>query len=413
MAENLLTVEEARAAILERTAVLPAEERDIDDALGRVLAEVVTAPEDVPPFTNSAMDGFAVRAGDVAGASPEGPVELRVLADLPAGTAARVRVAPGTAARIMTGARMPEGADAVVPVEHTAMAAGTVWVRRAVRAGGNVRRAGEDVRAGETVLAPGAVLRPAELGLLAAVGRARVRVVRAPVVAVVTTGDELVAAGETRSEGQIRDVNIHSLCGQVWMAGATPVPFPRVRDTREAVQDALVQAWGCADVVVTNGGVSVGAWDHVKAVLEELGAQCLFWGVRQKPGKPMAFWEWNGKPVLGLPGNPVSCMICFEEYVRPALRRMMGHALLHRPVRTAVLVEGFDKAEGDLRTHFLRVVARQEGDRLVARATGPQGSGILSSMVRANALAVVPGESRGVAPGEEVLLHMTELPEDH
>lgn len=408
----MLSVREALAAILERAAVLPAQERDLDDALGRVLAEDVTAREDLPPFANSAMDGFAVRAADVAGASAESPVEVRVLADLPAGSVVAVTVGAGAAVRIMTGAGMPAGADAVVPVEHTAGAGGVVRVLRPVRPGGNVRQAGEDVRAGETVLTRGTVLRAAELGLLAAVGRARVSVVRAPMVAVVTTGDELVEAGRTPGPGQIRDANIHSLCAQVWAAGATPVPFPRVHDTREAVQDALVQAWGAADVVVTNGGVSVGEWDHVKAVLEELGARQVFWGVRQKPGRPMAFWEWNGKLVLGLPGNPVSCMICFEEYVRPALRRMMGLTLLHRPERTATLAEGFEKGAGDPRTHFLRVVAREEGGRLVAASTGPQGSGILSSMVRANALAVVPGESQGVAPGGEVLLHMTELPED-
>lgn len=409
----MLSVDEALAAILERAAPLPAEERDLDDALGRVLAEEVAAAEDLPPFANSAMDGFAVRAADVAGAGAERPVALRVLADAPAGTVVAARVGPGTAVRIMTGARMPAGADAVVPVEHTAGAGDTVRVLRPVRAGGNVRLAGEDVRAGEVVLPRGAVLRPAELGLLAAVGRPRVRVVRAPLVAVVTTGDELVAAGEAPGPGRVRDANIHSLCAQAWAAGAMPVPFPRVRDTRGAVQDALVQAWGAADVIVTNGGVSVGEWDHVKAVLEELGAARVFWGVRQKPGKPMAFWEWNGKPVLGLPGNPVSCMVCFEEYVRPALRRMMGHAWLHRPVRTAALAEGFVKEAGDPRTHFLRVVAREREGRLVATATGPQGSGILSSMVRANALAVIPAGSGGVPPGGEVRLHMTELPEDH
>ena len=212
--------------------------------------------------------------------------------------------------------------------------------------------------------------------------------------------------------GQIRDANIHSLCAQVRAVGATPVPLPRVRDTHEAVRVALGQAWDAADVIVTNGGVSVGEWDHVRAVLEELGARQVFWGVRQKPGRPMAFWEWNGRLVLGLPGNPVSCMVCFEEYVRPALRKMMGHRLLHRPVRTAALVDGFAKESGDLRTHSLRVVAREEGSRLVVTSTGPQGSGVLSSMVRANALAVVTGESQGVLPGGDVLVHLTELPED-
>ncbi|HNX49124.1 MAG TPA: molybdopterin molybdotransferase MoeA, partial [Thermoanaerobaculaceae bacterium] len=320
----MLTAGEALAAILERVGPLGGEERALDDALGRVLADELTASHDLPPFANSAMDGFAVRAADVVSATAEVPARLRVLADVPAGSVAGVAVAPGTCLRIMTGAGLPAGADTVVPVEHTTAGPGWVEVARPARSGANVRRAGEDVRAGEIALCRGAVLRAAELGLLAAMGRPYVRVHRAPMVAVVTTGDELVESSQTPGPGQIRDANIHSLCAQVWAVGATPMPVPRVRDTREAVQSALVQAWAGADVVVTNGGVSVGEWDHVKAVLEDLGAEPVFWGVKQKPGRPMAFWAWDGKPVFGLPGNPVSCMVCFEEYVRPALRRMMG-----------------------------------------------------------------------------------------
>lgn len=409
----MLTAGEALAAILERVGPLELEERALDDALGRVLGEEVAAEEDLPPFANSAMDGFAVRAVDVAGASAAAPVSLQVLAEQPAGSVTAVEVRSGTAVRIMTGARMPAGADSVVPVEHTSGSGGGVAVQRPVKAGGNVRRAGEDVHAGEAVLHAGAVLRPAELGLLAAVGRPRVIVHRAPVVAVVTTGDELVPAGQALGPGQIRDANIHSLGAQVWAAGATPLPVPRVRDTRDAVQSALVQAWASCDALVTNGGVSVGEWDHVKVVLDELGAQQVFWGVRQKPGRPMAFWVWDGKPVFGLPGNPVSCMVCFEEYVRPALRRMLGFGWLHRPVRRASLAEGFRKDAADDRAHFLRVMAREGENGLAATSTGPQGSGILTSMVRANALAVVGGDEGAIPPGGQVTLHLTDLPEDH
>jgi len=410
---SLPSVATALAEILAAVEPLPPVAAAIDGALGLVLAEDVLAAADLPPFPNSAMDGFAVRTADVASASPETPVRLAVLADAPAGTVIRCEVVPGTAVRIMTGAALPPGTEAVVPVEHTSSTPDAVAIFRPVRKGGNLRGAGEDVHAGERILRPGTVLRPAEIGLLAAIGRTRVRVLPAPKVAVLTTGTELVEAGDVPGPGQIRDANIHGLAAQVRAAGAVPRLFPRVPDRREAVAAAVQEALATCDVILTNGGVSAGDYDFLKSTLEALGARQLFCQVNQKPGRPLVFWLLEGKPVFGLPGNPVAAMVCFEMFVRPALRKMLGHASLLRPCVEAALAEDYRKGGADLRTHWLRVQARQEGSRWEAAATGPQGSGILSSMTRANAIAEIPDCAGDLKAGTTVRLHLTDLPEDH
>lgn len=402
----------ARQAILDAAAPLAPIQVPLEGALGRVLAATIEAGEDVPPFTNSAMDGFAVQAGDLAGASAESPALLEVVADLPAGCAASTPVRAGQAVRIMTGAPLPDGADCVVPVENTAGAGRHVQVLRHFERGANIRKAGEDLRRGCRVLEAGTVLRPAELGLLATLGRGRVAVYPAVRVAVLTTGDELVGPDEPLRPGQIRDANTTTMSAQIRQFGGVPLLYPRVRDTREAVRAALRDALGRADVLLTSGGVSMGEYDFVKQVLAELGARTVFWRVAQKPGLPLAFWLLDGKPVLGLPGNPVSTMICMEEYVRPALRRLMGHRLLFRPERPASLADGY-RRRADGRLHFLRVQAEEGEGGLTARIAGPQGSGILSSMALANALALIPAETREVPPGGTVQLQLTELPEDH
>lgn len=409
----LLSVEAALREILARTQPLPARRVSIDEALGLVLAEEVLCPEDLPPFPNSAMDGFAVRAADVASASHETPVRLKVLADAPAGTVVRCEVVPGTAVRIMTGAELPPGTEAVVPVEHTASTPGEVEIHRPVRKGGNLRMAGEDVHAGERILGQGTVLRPAEIGLLAAIGRTEVSVLPAPRVAVMTTGTELVGAEERPGPGQIRDANIHALSAQLRAVGAEVVGFPRIPDRREAVEEALRWALESCDVILTNGGVSAGEYDFMRSTLERLGAVQVFCQVAQKPGRPLVFWMLQGKPVFGLPGNPVAAMVCFEIYVRPALRRMLGQPCLFRPTVEAVLAEAYRKGERDRRTHWLRVQARAEAGGWVATSTGPQGSGILSSMTRANAIAVIPESAGDLKAGATVSLHLTDLPEDH
>ncbi len=397
-----LSVDEARARILERVGPLPAEERELLQALGSVLAEEVRAPNDVPPFANSAMDGFAVRAADVAHA----PVRLPVRGDIPAGASGE-RLAPGTAARIMTGAPLPSGADAVVRFEDTDAGAETVEIRTGVPAGENVRFAGEDIRKGAVVADAGTVLRAAELGVLATAGRGRLRVVRRPRVAVLSTGDELVQVDEVPGPGKIRDANRYSLAAAVAAAGGTPVPLGIARDTADDLRAALRRA-AREDVIVTSGGVSVGDYDFVKVVMRELGSM-NFWSIAMRPGKPVAFGEIGNVPIFGLPGNPVSALLTFELFVRPALLRMQGRALLRRPRVKARLIEDVAKPP------HLRFFGRAIHDAASAtvRTTGPQGSGILRSMSLANALLDLPVGPSLVAAGSAVDVILTDQPEDH
>ena len=409
----MLSTEEALRTMLECAERLRPVEVPLDEAAGLILADDIEARGSVPPFTNSAMDGFAVQASDIVSATTERPVRLRILEDVPAGTVAAGSVAAGTTMRIMTGAPIPPGADTVVQVELTRLEGSEVLVLKALRPGTNVRLAGEDMKDGATVLRRGTLLRPGEVGVCAAAGHAVVSVYRRARVAILTTGTELVDVSVVPGAGQIRDANAHSLRAQVGAIAAEPLVFPRVADTREAVRAAVMQALEQADVVLTNGGVSVGDYDFVKEVLEDLGAQLVFWRVKQKPGKPMAFWTLGSKYVVGLPGNPVSCMVCTEEYGRPMVRRMMGFPLLYRPVRSAVLDETYAKGADAGRTHFVRVRLHEQDGALRAVLTGPQGSGILTSMAEAEALAIIPEDVSTLEAGSLVEVQLTDLPEDH
>ena len=409
----MLSTEEALKVMLERAERLEPVEVPLDEAAGLVLADDIEARGSVPPFTNSAMDGFAVQASDIVSATTERPVRLRILEDVPAGTVAAGAIAPGTTMRIMTGAPVPPGADTVVQVELTRLEGSEVLVLKALKPGTNVRLAGEDMKDGATVLRRGMLLRPGEIGVCAAAGHSVVSVYPRVRVAILTTGAELVDVSAVPGPGQIRDANAHSLRAQVRAIGGEPVVFPRVADTREAVRTAMAQALAQADVVLTNGGVSVGDYDFVKEVLEYLGAQLVFWRVKQKPGKPMAFWTLGSKYVVGLPGNPVSCMVCTEEYVRPMVRRMMGFPLLYRPVRSAVLDEPYAKGADAGRTHFVRVRLHEQDGTLHAVLTGPQGSGILTSMAEAEALDIIPEDVSTLEAGSLVEVQLTDLPEDH
>ena len=408
----MLTPTQALSLILDRMAPLPSEERPLAEVLGLAAAAALSSQAQVPPFTNSAMDGYALRAQDLRDASLVNPVRLRVLGDLAAGAVPRRAVGPGDAYRIMTGAPLPEGADSVVPVEDTVHASDWVEFRKPLRPGLHIRLAGEDLSLGQLLVQAGQSLRPGDIGVRAAAGIPKVPVHPRVRVAVLTTGDELVDVSETPGPGQIRDANLHAVCAQVAACGAIPVPYARVPDDRDTLLQSLRQALE-ADVVLTTGGISVGDYDYMKGALEELGAERIFWKVAQKPGGPLGFWMLEGKPVFGLPGNPVAAMLMVEEYVRPALRKLMGFARLHRPVVEAELAAGWVGKADDRRTTFLRVVAQREGGRLQARLTGPQGSGILSSMLVANALAVIPEGLDRVEPGGPVLLHLTEEAEDH
>lgn len=398
------TVEEALEAILGSVRRLPVERVPLLESLGRVLAENIAADIDVPPFDNSAVDGYAVRAVDVASASPETPVRLRVLVDVPAGGISEEAILAGTAARIMTGAPVPPDADAIVMVEDTRSAGEAVEIRQAAAPGDHLRRAGEDVPRGSVVLTAGACIHAAEIAMLATVGRATVPTVRPARVAVVSTGDEVVeiVEGVAPRPGKIRNSNRYALAALVREAGAVVHAQVHIPDDLAATETALREcALSGADVIVTAGGVSVGDRDFVKPALEKLGRLDL-WRVAMKPGKPLAFGSIGETLFFGLPGNPVSALVTFELFVRPALRKMAGRAdsdLARRSV-TAIAAQAVSHLPG--RREYVRAVTILQDNQYHARPTGAQGSGILRSMLGANSLLVVPEDSPGIVAGEHV-----------
>ena len=369
----------------------------IAEALDLVTAERVVAPEPVPPFDNTAMDGFAVRATDTAGATTEAPVRLQVVATLAAGASRDEPLAPGEAVRIMTGAPMPPGADAVVMVERTvALGPDEVGVGHAATPGDHVRRVGDDVAAGDEVLPAGTRLRPAHLGVLASVGRAEVRVVPRLQVGVLSTGDELVGDGAPLRRGQIRESNRPMLLALVDEAGAEPVDLGLIRDDEGAVADAIRSGARTCDALVTSGGVSVGDFDVVKAVLDRL-ADMAWMQIAIRPAKPFAFGLVDGTPVFGLPGNPVSSLVSFELLARPALRRMMGRADVDRPLVEATAPDGLAR-QADGKVHYVRVAVQRAGAGFTVRSVGAQGSHQLVASAGATGLAVL-ADGDGVVPG--------------
>lgn len=399
----MISVEEALERILAHVEPLGAEKVSLLEALGRVIVEDIYASRDIPPFSNSGMDGYAVIWEDVKDARRDHPVRLEVVEDLPAGFVSRHHVKRGQAIRIMTGAPLPLGADTVIPVEETTRENGSVLILRALALGEHIRHAGEDVRKGDLVIRQGDLLRPAEVGMLASLGRSFISVYQRPLVAILCTGEELADVDEPLGEGKIVSSNSYTLAAQVKDCGAIPMQLGIAKDEKGQIERKLRQGLR-ADVLVSSAGISVGDYDLVKDVLKELGMEMVFWKVAMKPGKPLAFGSIGGKPVFGLPGNPVSSMVSFEQFVRPSLLKMMGHRQLFRPVIEATLREEIRKEPG--RRHFIRAMVTFEKDGYFVTVTGAQGSGILRSMVKANGLVVVPEERDVVKAGERVRVQL-------
>ncbi len=402
----MLTVSEAQQHILSHFEPVEAQTLPLDGAAGRVLAEDIFTAIDLPPFDNSSMDGFALQAADTQGSNSSNPVTLTVMADIPAESPGNIVVGPGQAARIMTGAPIPGGADAVVKVEDTdhsrepgTPAPKAVSVYQPVQPGENIRYRGDDIYAGSIVLARGRHLRAQDLGLLATLGVSKVQVYRSPRLAIFSSGDELIQVEAPLSPGKIRDSNSYTLSILAAQAGAEVIPLGIALDEQAAILKLLDLAVDAkADLIVSSAGVSVGAFDFVKQVVEEQG-RLEFWKVNMRPGKPLAFGTYRGIPFFGLPGNPVSAYIGFEVFVRPALERLSGATPRPRLRQRARLAEPIST---DGRETYLRAVVTEENGALIARLTGHQGSGNLLSLVQANALLIVPSGVKSLPANAEV-----------
>jgi molybdopterin molybdotransferase len=397
-----ISLEEALERMLATVAPMPAESVRLEDALGRVLAEDARSPLDLPPWDNSAMDGFAVRAADVEGATRESPRTLRLIEEVAAGAFATRAVGNGEAIKIMTGAPIPEGADSVVRVEHTQTNRDSVVVFNDTDARRNIRPRGEDVAKDAVAVQAGTSLRAGEIGFLASIGQAKVQVHRKPVVAILSTGDELVDVDgfhHVMAGRRIVNSNSYALAASVQALGCEPHLLGIARDDKEELREYLQRGLQ-ADVLVTSAGASVGEHDLVKDVLEGLGGTTEFWRVRMRPGSPFSFTRVDGIPVFGLPGNPVSAVVTFEILVKPALRKMLGRRTLFTPVVTARLAERVASKTG--LTQFMRVSLREEDGRFIAKLTGPQGSAMISSLAQADGLMVVPEDVDELVAGADV-----------
>ncbi|MCR4299448.1 MAG: molybdopterin molybdotransferase MoeA [Gallionella sp.] len=419
-----LSVAAAQQCVLESVAAFGAEPVKLEQSLGRVLAEEVRANRDQPPYDISAMDGYALRSADLGNI----PATLKIIEDIKAGDMPSKTLAPGQCARIMTGAPMPQGADTVIRVEDTEAVfaetltpnslpqagerdavslresvANAVQINLAVKPGNDIRRLGENMRNGEVVLTPGTEITPGVIGVLATVKCAQVQVYRQPRVAILSTGNELEGLDDPVDPNKIPDSNSYALMAQVQALGIEPVLLGIARDDPEELARYLKRGLKY-DVLLVSGGTSVGVHDYVRPTIEALGAKMLFWRVAMKPGHPVAFGKAGEKIIFGLPGNPVSSMVCFDEFVVPALRRMMGHARTYRRTIEARLTHNVKHQPG--RTEFIRVLLAKEPDGYAASPTGAQGSGMLLSMARADGLAVLPAERNGLAAGSAVTVQL-------
>ncbi|MBP7231461.1 MAG: molybdopterin molybdotransferase MoeA [Syntrophaceae bacterium] len=399
----MIAVEEALQTILAGCRIQELEKVSILESAGRVIGEDIYAPRDIPFAPNSSRDGYAVRFSDTQGAKNRKPVELRVVEIVAAGGIAKKTIKAGQAARIMTGALLPRGADAVVSKEDAEEKGKTVLIKAQACEGQDIRFAGEDVRQGEHVIATGSLLRPGHIGMLAQLGKAFVYVYQRPRVAIFSTGDELVDIDTNPPPSKIVNSNSYSLAAQVLECGGIPILLGIGRDNKAELLRKF-QAARRSNVVISSGGVSVGDYDFVKEAIGDIGGVIHFWRVAMRPGKPLAFGSLDGVPLFGLPGNPVSVMVSFEQFVRPYLLKMQGHTKIFRQTLRAISAQDIQKAPG-LKT-YLRAVIHKEKNRLVARITGNQSSGILKSMVDANAFIILAENVSSVKKGEEVVVQM-------
>ncbi len=404
---GLLSVREANQLLLSHFSPVKTTRVPLDKALGRVLSADISAPLDLPPFSNSSMDGFAVRVADITTASAQHPITLEVVADIPAGAHPEIYLRPGQAARIMTGAFVPEGAEAVVPVEdtdalqdaETGPLRNTVAILRPVQAGDYIRPRGQDLQKGQAILAAGHRLRPQDVGMLATAGVTQVPVYATPRLALFSTGDELVSPDESLSPGKIRDANTYSLAALTVKYGGEPLSLGVAKDEINAIKRLLDSAVdNQVDLIISSAGVSVGAYDLVRDVVKEQG-RIEFWRVNMRPGKPISFGYYRDIPFIGLPGNPVSTFVCFEVFVHPILARLAGVPGVQRRSVTAILEEDI---ESDGRESYLRGILQFGEKKNTARLTGHQGSGNLFSLVQANALLVIPSGVKSLPAGSEV-----------
>ena len=400
MMSGLTLLRDAQKIALDATTTLGCEKVGLLDALGRVLGEDIIAPRDNPPWNNSAMDGFAVRWEDIKKDHEiTRPAELKIIEDIQAGQVATKIVGSGEAIRIMTGAPVPDGADTVVRVEYTEPSETSVRIFQPESQGANIRPKGEDVMEGECIIPKGTQLRPAEIGMLAILAKSFVLVHQRPRVAILATGDELADLDEKFDEHKIVNSNSYGIAAGVQEAGGIPLLLGIARDTPESLKEKISQGLGC-DIIVLSGGVSMGDSDFTKVVFAELGADMHFWKLAIRPGQPLAFGKIQGTLAFGLPGNPVSSMVTFEQLVRLVMMKMGGHRHLERPTVEAVFKEKFSKQPD--RRHFLRGILAHENGQLTVKTTGPQGSGILTSMVKANGLIDIAEEIEKVNPGDTV-----------
>jgi molybdopterin molybdotransferase len=411
----MISVEEALKTILEGIKPLDCETLPIISALGCVIGEDIVSGRTIPPLANSAMDGYAVISADTTFASRQKPAVLDVLEDVPAGKVATQAIHKGQGIRIMTGAPLPKGANAVIRVEDTEADEDKVKIFVSAEPGLDIREAGEDVETGELVILRGTVLRAAEVGMLAALGRSFVTVHQRPLVAVVSTGDELVEVDEVPGPGKIVNSNGYSLAALILEAGGIPLQVGIARDNREDLLEKFKTA-ARADIIVSSGGVSVGDYDLVKDIMAEIGSRIQFWRVAMRPGRPLAFGRLEGKPLFGLPGNPVSSMVSFEQFIRPVILTMRGYQNIYRKAIQAEMTDGFVKKKG--LKYFIRARVEHRDGKYYASMTGEQGSGILKSMVLANGLIVLPEDVTEVKPGDKVSvqlldssLNLTRVPE--